>query len=829
MARNTSRKRSAKRGRGRQSARKGPGLWRSLVSLGGWTLLGCLALGTIALGSYMLHLDGIIRSQFEGKRWALPARVYARPMELFPGAELAVEQFAEELRSLRYREYQRTNGPGTFVRDGNTFQVHTRGFAFWDGTEPARRIQVNFADGELQDLVGLDGEDPGIMRIEPLQFAGIYPSHQQDRILVQHDELPPVLVDALLAVEDRAFYDHFGVNLKGVARALVENIRAGRTVQGGSTLTQQLVKNYFLSNERTYTRKLIEMMMATLLEWHYDKDDILEAYANEVYLGQDGSRAIHGLGLASRFYFDRPLSELNLHHVALLVGLIRGPSQYNPRRYPERAVQRRALVLDVMTEQNLISREDAEIAKNLPLDVSETPPSGISPYPAFLDMVQRQLQENYREEDLTSEGLKIFTTLDPQVQAVAEQSVVNTLPSLEKQANLQNGLLQSAALVVDTPTGEVKAVVGGRDVRLAGFNRALDAKRLPGSVIKPVVYLTALEFPDRYTLASILDDSRPVVYTSSSGERWSPGNYDRRFHGMVSLQDALAKSYNIPTVRIGLDVDVIRVVETMQRLGLDRDIKPFPALLLGAVDLAPVEVAQMYQTIASGGFRMPLRTIREVTEADGTPLERRYQLTLEKAIEPGPAYLITKAMQRVVSHGTGRRIQSQLPKDLNIAGKTGTTDDYRDSWFAGFSGNILTVVWVGRDDNKPTRLSGSRGALPLWIDIMDDLDLEPLDPVAPPEVETAAIAPGTERLANRNCTGAVSVPFLVGSAPSTRASCGSPRSSDDYVVSEFYNGGGNPPANTAPSTDYNGGVGFNRRGSTPDNNAVGNFFRRLQE
>lgn len=833
MANTSSRKRPAKRRQGRHSARKRPSLWRSLVSLGGWSLLGVAALGAIALGGYMLHLDGIIRDQFEGKRWALPARVYARPLELFLGAEVGANQFAKELELLRYRQYQQTNGPGTFVRDGDTFQIHTRGFAFSDGTEPPRRVQVSFDGGQLQDLVGLDGEDPGIMRIEPLQYAGIYPTHQQDRILVQREDIPDVLVDALLAVEDRAFYDHFGVNLKGVARALVANIKAGRTVQGGSTLTQQLVKNYFLSNERTYTRKIIEMMMATLLEWHYDKDEILEAYANEVYLGQDGSRAIHGLGLASRFYFDRPLSELSLHHVALLVGLVRGPSEYNPRRYPERALDRRALVLDVMAQQNLISQEDANIAKNLPLDVSGEPPSGISPYPAFLELVQRQLQEDYREEDLTSEGLKIFTTLDPQIQAIAEQRVVEKLPDLEKQANLQSGILQSAAIVVDTQSGELKALVGGRDVRLAGFNRALDAKRLPGSVIKPIVYLTALEFPDRYTLASILDDSRPVVYRSSSGERWNPGNYDNRFHGMVMLQDALAKSYNIPTVRIGLDVDVIRVVETMQRLGLERKIRPFPALLLGAVDLAPIEVAQMYQTIASGGFRMPLRTIREVTADDGANIERRYQLTLDKAIEAGPTYLITTAMQRVVSNGTGRRIESTLDKDLNIAGKTGTTNDYRDSWFAGFSGNVLTVVWVGRDDNKPTRLSGSRGALPVWIDIMRELDLVPLELTPPPEIETALIDPSSGRLANRDCTGSIKIPFLAGSAPRSRATC-----APDYLVSDLFNGGdnsaqGGAPGATSGQDGYNGfgnpGSGVQRRGPAPNNNPVGNFFRRLQE
>ncbi|HXH02869.1 MAG TPA: penicillin-binding protein 1B, partial [Candidatus Competibacteraceae bacterium] len=765
------------------------GLFRALLGLVGLALLGSLIVGVVALGSYMLHLDGVIRAQFEGKRWALPARVYARPLELFPGAPLAAEQLAKELERLNYRPANTLQRPGSFIRKGDSFDIYTRSFTFWDGPEPSQRVRVSFAKGSVQALQGLDGQgDPGLMRMEPQEIAAIYPSHYEDRILVKREELPPVLVDALIAVEDRKFYEHFGVDPKGVVRAIWANFQAGRTVQGASTLTQQLVKNYFLSSERSLTRKVNEMLMAILLEWHYDKDQILEAYANEIYLGQDGSRAIHGFGLASRFYFGRPLSELSLHHMALLVGLAKGASAYDPRRHPERALERRNLVLDVMAEQNLISREDAEIAKKLPLDVLAEAPSGITRYPAFVDLVQRQLRQFYKEEDLTSEGLKIFTTLDPLVQEAAEQAISDELPKLEKEKKLPANILQSAALVADTQTGEVQALVGGRDVRLAGFNRALDAVRQTGSLIKPPIYLTALEYPQRYTLATVLDDASPVVYTSDTGQRWSPGNYDKRYHGYVMLRDALAKSYNIPTVRIGLDLDVIQVISTLKRLGLNKDLKPFPSLLLGAVDVTLIEVAQIYETFASGGFRVPLRAIREVTTAEGQPLSR-YPLSAVKVIEPGPAFLINKALQQVALSGTATAIYKTLPKDLGVAGKTGTTDDYRDSWFAGFTGNRLAVVWVGRDDNKPTKLSGGAGALPVWIRLMAKLPLEPLELQPPPDIEMAAIDPANGLRAD-HCPGAVTLPFLAGSAPTAPSPCGGGYADNQPAYEEPVYGGG---------------------------------------
>ncbi len=758
-------------GGARRPARRRPSLLRSAAAWLGFILLGGLVVGGFAASSYVLYLDNVIRTQFEGKRWALPARVYARPLELFPGMPLNAGQFAEELELLRYRVSPQLEDPGTYARSGETFEVSLRSFTFWDGADPARRFRVKFQGNTLKELSDLDSqENLSLVRLEPLEIAAIYPAHHEDRILVKRQDLPPVLVDTLLAVEDRTFYEHFGIDPKGISRALLANLKAGRTVQGGSTLTQQLVKNFFLSNERTFERKINEAVMAILIDWRYRKDDILEAYCNEVYLGQDGSRAIHGLGLASRFYFDRDLAELDLHHIALLIGLINGPSKYDPRRNPEQALERRALVLDVMVEQQLISQEDAAIAKQMPLDVSSDPPSGVTHYPAFLDLVHRQLQQYYKQQDLTSAGLRIFTTLDPLVQSVAERGVVERLKALEK-GRRRIAPLQAAAVVVATQTADVLALVGDRDSRLAGFNRALDAQRPAGSLLKPAIYLTALEHPDSYTLATLIDDTKPVVYAEGGGKRWSPQNYDRRFHGRVMLREALAHSYNVPAARVGLDLDVIQVVETLQRLGIQREMKPYPSLLLGAVDLAPLDVAQMYETLASGGFRIPLRAIREVTTADGQPLQH-YSLDVDKVVEPGPAYLIINAMQQVVLNGTASAIKRVISPTMNVAGKTGTTDEYRDSWFAGFSGNKLAVVWVGRDDNDPVGLSGADGALPVWMNIMSRLNLEPLELTPPPEIEMAVIDPGSGLRVGKSCSRGISLPFLSGSVPRATSSCG---------------------------------------------------------
>ncbi|MDX1605553.1 MAG: penicillin-binding protein 1B [Candidatus Competibacterales bacterium] len=762
--------RRRRRSEPREPVRRSPAGF-GLLSLFLLILIGTAIVGALAVGAYMTRLDQTIQAKFSGKRWAVPARVYARPLQLFPGARLSAEQFATELELLPYRAGDGAlRHPGTYHRTDTGYEIYTRDFAFWDGHEPARRVRLSFADGRLAAIDSLDGNaDPPLMRLEPVEIAGIYPAHGEDRVLIRFRDLPPVLIDALIAVEDRSFYEHFGLDFKGILRALLANLRAGRTVQGGSTLTQQLVKNFFLTNERTLERKINEALMALLVEWRYDKQAILEAYANEIYLGQNGARAVHGFGLASRFYFDRTLNELDLHHVALLVGLIKAPSYYNPRRFPERAQERRALVLEQMVEQNLISAEDAAIAKQMPLDVTPDPPRSQARYPTFLDLVRRHLQQNYREEDLTSEGLKVFTTLDPQTQNDTEAALTEELPALERQAGLPQGTFETAAVVVDTQTGELRALVGGRDPRLEGFNRALDTQRPAGSLLKPAVYLTALESPLSYSLVTPIDDS-PLVYRTGTGQRWEPKNYDKRHHGRVPLRDALARSYNVATARLGLELDVTRVVSTLQRLGLERDFEPYPSLLLGAVGIAPIDIARMYTTFASGGYRLPLRTITEVTAADGQPLPRLYSLRLEQVVEPGPAYLINRALQRVVEVGTARKVNNVLP-EMGIAGKTGTTDDYRDSWFAGYSGNLLSVVWLGRDDNQSINLSGSSGALPLWLAIMQRLPLVPLELDQPDTIERVLVDPDSGLLADRQCDNAQWVPFIGGAYPDAWAPC----------------------------------------------------------
>ena len=775
-------------------------LFSTLFSLA----VGIVLLGGFGLGLYMLYLDGVIRAEFEQKRWAMPAKVYARPLELFSTMPLSADAFAQELALLGYRnadcpppppapppkpgrrlnkkakvkppapetckpppEDEETilDKPGTYTRRGEIFNVLTRDFAFGDGQEPSRKLRISFAGDILVDIVSLDErEAPGLLRLDPPEIAGIYPSHYEDRILVRASDLPPVLVDTLLAVEDRAFFEHVGINPKGIVRAMVANLRAGRTVQGGSTLTQQLVRSQFLSNERSYKRKLNEVLMAILIDAHYSKDAILEAYSNAIFLGQDGSRAVHGFGLGSQYYFGQPLEELDLHQLALLVGLIKGPSVYDPHRRPESALERRALVLDVMAEQNLASAEDVAIAKAMPLDVVPETASGITAYPAFLQIVQHQLKTYYKAEDLLMEGLRVFTTLDPRVQATTEQSMSSSLPRLER-SQPRARPLQGAAVVVDTRTGELLAVVGDRSPKRIGFNRAFSARRQIGSLIKPITYLTALEQPDRYTLMTLINDSR-LVYRAG-GRRWTPANYDHRYHGRVTLRDALARSYNIPAVRVGLDMDVINVVEMLHRLGLEREIKPYPALLLGALEASPLEVAQIYATMANGGFRIPLRAIREVTDADGKPLQH-YSMDVVKAVDPGAAYLIITGMQQVIKSGTASAMKSRLPSSLKIAGKTGTTDDYRDSWFSGFSGDRLAVVWVGRDDNRPTGLSGGSGALRAWMEVMANFKLEPLEPPPPPNIEEAWVNARN----GMRCGGGQKVPFLIGSAPRGWTSCG---------------------------------------------------------
>lgn len=736
-----------------------------------WLWIAFIGIGLLsAVGFfYAYYLDISIRQQFEGKRWTVPARVYARPLELFPGARVSAKDLDEEMTSLGYRATIEERRPGSFVRQSNEVLGVSRPFTFWDGEDPAIFFRAVFDDTSLISLQDEAGNDIPLVRLDPYQFASISPAHNEDRLLVRLDQVPPLLIKSLITVEDRKFYQHHGLDPRGLLRALWANISAGKVVQGGSTLTQQLVKNFFLTSERSLSRKLKEAIMAPLLEWHYDKSAILEAYCNEIYLGQDGKRAIHGFGLASQFYFGNNLHELQLPEIALLIGLVRGPIYYDPRRHPKRAVARRNQVLDILVAQKVITQQQADVAKTSGLGVIPRF-GGTSRFPAFLELVRQQLRRDYREVDLQSEGLQIFTTLDPRIQNGVEASLVEGIADVEKRRGLKTKALEGAAIVSDTNSGEVLAVAGGRQPEFAGFNRALNATRHVGSLIKPAVYLTALELPERYTLATALDDSTPLTIKSAGTKPWTPANYDKRLHGLVSLHESLAHSYNIPTVKLGMDLGVPAVLQTIRRLGIERELPPYPSVFLGAVQLTPMEVAQMYQIFAGGGFQTPLRAIREVVSAKGEPLQR-YGFNVEQVFDPAAVYLLNIALQEVVTAGTATSLYDKVSPNLGVAGKTGTTDDLRDSWFAGFTGDRLAVVWLGRDDNKSAGLTGATGALRVWGDIIKRIGSRPLELSAPVNVEWIWVDRETGLRSDESCPDAVKLPFIEGSAPIDLALC----------------------------------------------------------
>lgn len=738
-------------------------------------LLILLGVGLVTL-LYVIYLDHIVQLRFDGRRWSVPAQVYARPLILAEGMGVTPGRLTLELEGLGYRRVNHPNRPGSYSSYKGRFLLRTREEKTPGRQRASEYLELRFDGNRLSSIRQAATDTPiRSYALEPRLIGSLHPAHSEDRVLLRRSELPEGLVKALIAVEDRNFYDHFGVDPLAILRAVWANLRAAGVVQGGSTLTQQLVKNFFLTPRRSLWRKLNEVLMALILELRYSKDEILEAYANEIYLGQDGGRAIHGFGLASQFYFNRPLKELDLPKMALLVTLVRGPSAYDPRRHPERARQRRELVLQIMLEQGLISETLAQQAAATPLGI-QTGVYRASGTPAFMDLVRRQLRRDYRESELAGAGLQIYTTLDPWLQTQAEQALSTQLPQLEKSHGLKQASLQGAAVVVDAQTGDVSALVGDRDPRYAGFNRALDALRPVGSLIKPAVYLAALSRPDEYHLLSKLEDKR-IRIRGADGQIWSPGNYDRLSHGEVTLQGALANSYNQATVGLGMSLGLSSVLDRLWTLGVKRPIDPYPSVMLGAVSLSPLELAQMYQTLAAGGYLATLKAIREVTDNRGQLLSR-YPSTVQQVLDPKPVYLLNHALQEVVRNGTGRSLSWLLPAGSRVAGKTGTTDDLRDSWFAGFDRRHAAVVWIGRDDNEPIGLTGSSGALRVWADMMRKMGVASLEQTPPDGVELMEIDMASG-LRGAGCPDSQTIPFIRGSGPQRKARCA--RGSQDFL------------------------------------------------
>ncbi|PHM73276.1 bifunctional glycosyl transferase/transpeptidase [Xenorhabdus kozodoii] len=675
-----------------------------------WLLLKIFIVLAVLIAIYGFYLDNKIRERIDGKVWDLPAAVYGRMVNLEPGMNYSKDEMIHLLEGMQYRRVTKITRAGEFVVRGNSIEMLRRPFDFPDGKEEQIQARLTFENNHLGGIENMENQRQfGFFRLDPKLITMMQSPNGEQRLFVPRSGFPDLLVQTLLETEDRYFYEHDGVRPLSIARAFLANLVAGRAVQGGSTLTQQLVRNLFLSNERTFSRKANEAYMALLMDARYSKDRILELYLNEVYLGQSGDGEIRGFPLASLYYFGRPVDELSLDQQALLVGMVKGASWYNPWRNPGAALERRNIVLKILQNRKVIDQELYNLLSARPLGVK--PKSGvITPQPAFMQLVRQELQEKLGDKINDLSGVKIFTTLDPVSQDAAEKSIEEGVAALRKTRKIND--LEGAMVVVDRFSGEVRAMVGGSQPQYAGFNRALNARRLIGSLAKPATYLTALSQPDKYRLNTWLADE-PISIPQAGGKPWEPKNFSRTFSGRVMLIDALARSMNVPTVNLGLDVGLDRIASTLISLGIPaKEIQQNPSMLLGAINLTPMEMAQEFQTIASGGNRATLSALRSIIAEDGTVIYQSYPQA-ERVVPPQAAYLTLYGMQQVVARGTGRSLTSQYGK-YHLAGKTGTTNDLRDSWFTGIDGKEVAIVWTGRDNNGPTNLTGATGALTIY-------------------------------------------------------------------------------------------------------------------
>ncbi|MFT6928418.1 MAG: penicillin-binding protein 1B [Psychromonas sp.] len=672
--------------------------------------------GSIAFIALMLiagiYFDEKIERKLDGPMWTLPAQVYARPLLLTASSRLSKQALIAELKLLNYRPVVDVQASGQFAVNNHQVLIYKRAFNFADRYESAKLIAVNFSGERLLSISDENQQEISSVRLDPLLLERLASEDIEDRVFIPFEQIPNLLVNTLLLMEDRNFYHHQGISPVAIIRAFMVNFKAGKTLQGGSTLTQQLAKNLFLSQNRSLWRKFQEAYIALLIDYKYSKDKILEAYLNEVYLAQNGSSGIYGIELASDYYFARPINELRIEQIALLVAIIKGPSYYNPHRNPKRALKRRDLVLRMMLEHNLISVGAYKYAVRGDLHLSARSALNHRTNPAFVSLLRRELQANVAKNVRKRNGLFIFTSIDPFVQKNAELAVAQGIDGLEKKGKL---MLQGAMVVSDRKYAEVLALVSGKEVKFSGFNRALDAKRPIGSLVKPVVYLTALE--GGFALDDRLSDKK-IVLKNSSGQRWSPKNYDRKFRGDVSFEDALIHSLNVPTVNLGMQVGLNNVINSLYKMGVTENINAYPSLVLGSVALSPFQVAQLYQPITMSGVYQPLSMIRAIVSKEGQLLYQR-PLRRKQIFSQGAVTKLTDTLHKVTTQGTARSL-TWRNRGQYFSGKTGTTNNLYDSWFVGFDAEQVVTTWVGRDDNKSAKLTGSSGALILFSDYMNN-------------------------------------------------------------------------------------------------------------
>lgn len=720
------------------------------VSVASWLLLKLSLIGITILFFYSVYLDSVVTERFEENRYQAPALLYSRALQISDEQSLKQGQVLRELKALNYRHTRYARDPGEFNLRDNMILLHRRAFDFADGFEPSQRLRLGFEDNYLTEILAWPTQQAlSSARLEPQLIGRFAADSGEDRLLVNLEQVPQLMQDTLLLVEDRDFYQHRGVKPSAILRAASANLAAGRTVQGGSTLTQQLIKNMYLTHDQNLRRKVNEAIMALILDYRFSKDEILEAYFNEVYFGQDRGHAIHGVGLASQYFFGKSVEDLTPAETALLVGMVKGPSLYDPRRRPQRASARRDLVLRLMYENDLINQPQYLAAIEAPLVGRESTRLVVRDRPDYVDLVQRELRQLVPGNEWQQTGLRVFTHYDPYLQEYAEKALQRGIVSL------QVADIEGAVVIADHQQGVVRALAGSIHPSQAGFNRALTARRPVGSLIKPFTFALALEQPQDYELNTMLDDS-PIVVTDERNRDWQPGNFDGEFRGEVTLYESIIDSRNIPAIRVGLDLGVEKVRERLYNSGLDEPTHVYPSLLLGAVDMSPLAVTQLYSVLANQGGQRRLTSIQTVTTHWGHPLYRAQPVTQQVYSEEA-SYLTNYALQGVVREGTGQALGNTLGQ-TGIAGKTGSTNDLRDSWFVSYDNRHVVTVWLGRDDNQSVGLSGSRGALPVAAEYWQQAGVENRLVARPAGLVQGAFNKATGAAIDINCENALLLP-----------------------------------------------------------------------
>ena len=705
-------------------------------------------------------IDSRVTNKLEGVLWTVPAKVYSRSLDLAEGLSINKSNLLRELKMLSYSEKKNPTKPGEYFYNKNKLNIFLRGYE----DQNSGLFEIFIRDGRVEEITNQLGLSVDLVKLEPIAIGGMYPSHMEDRILVSWPQVPSILIDTILSVEDQTFFNHKGISLRSISRAFFTNVKAGDIEQGGRTITQQLAKNLFFSPAQTIKRKVMEAIAALLIEFHYSKEEILLAYINDVFLAQSGKRAVHGFGMGAQHFFGTSLMNLETDQIALLVGMLKGPSLYNPRRNPNNATNRRNLVLKILQKGGHISLSSLEEINTRPLRVVKPSFRSETRYPAFHDLVRLELRENYQDSELRTQGLRIQTNLDPVLQESLESSIKKTKIELVNKYGNKLNELEGAAIAVDIISGEVKAVVGSSSPSEFGFNRSINAIRPIGSLVKPFIYLTALNKYDQYTLTTILDDSK--LSFESGGEIWEPNNFDKKYHGKIPLHVALWQSYNIASARLGMELGYDSVQETFSKLGITKTIERYPSLFIGSFEMSPFDAIQSYQVIAADGFYSPLRSIRDIQDLRGE-IDLSYPYKIEQRIRPEPLHLLKFAMKQTFISGTARGYPRKKIESWQAGGKTGTSDDQRDSWFVGFAGDILVLVWLGFDDNRPTPLTGRSGALEVWKNFIDDIQPTTVKGNNFSRIKYVWVDKKDGLLSGERCKNSLLVPFINGTEPNT--------------------------------------------------------------